>query len=66
MCFSVGWASPDRAEPFLMEYNSTSETEYFKAVDAEWTYNTNINDETQAASVSGGLETKLKTANYII
>nr|CAB3219680.1 angiotensin-converting enzyme-like [Phallusia mammillata] len=51
----MGFASPDGAPAFLEQYNSTSEVKLFEAVDAEWNYNVNINDQTQAASEAAGI-----------
>jgi len=48
-----GFKSADGAEEFLINYNATAEQVYYDAVLAEWNYNTNINEETQAAAVSG-------------
>ncbi|XP_078487135.1 angiotensin-converting enzyme-like [Ciona intestinalis] len=46
----MGYKLEDSVVGFLDSYNSSAEDVYFKAVSAEWEYNTNINDQTQAAS----------------
>ncbi|CAK8671725.1 unnamed protein product [Clavelina lepadiformis] len=43
-----GWKSADDAPVFLDQYNSTAEDFYYQSVLAEWNYNTDINDATQA------------------
>uniref|UniRef100_H2YVU8 Angiotensin-converting enzyme n=1 Tax=Ciona savignyi TaxID=51511 RepID=H2YVU8_CIOSA len=56
----MGYKLEDSVGDFLDTYNSSAEAVYFEAVDAEWTYNTDINDQTQAASAAASK----KQANF--
>ncbi len=42
----------DVARQYLAEYNEEAMQIYYTAVEASWSYNTNITDETQRKSVS--------------
>ena len=42
----------DEARRWLDEYNTRAEQEYYKVIQANWDYNTNITDHNQQKSVS--------------
>ena len=42
----------DEAREWLVVYNAEAQLQFSAAVDAEWTYNTNITDENLQATVS--------------
>ena len=44
-------SSAQNVAEFLSNFNSTAEVKYYESVVAEWEYNTDITDETQAEAV---------------